>query len=176
MEPREEGGALPQMPSGVWETTEPAETEPRPDYASWGSRAGAWIIDNLILLIPWAIAVTFFVAAAVREDDGQNADSLWIIGGLAAAAAVIIPFIYFAILNGNERGQTIGKRATGIRVRKKDGVTPLGTGRALGRYAIVAVVGAFLGPLILVDYLWPLWDDANQTLHDKVVDSIVIRA
>ena len=176
MEPRQGGDGLPQMPSGVWETPDPAQTEPRPDYASWGSRAGALIIDNLILLIPWAIAVTFFIAAAVPEDDAQDADWLWILGGLASAAAVIIPFIYFAILNGNERGQTIGKRATGIRVRKRDGVTPLGTGRALGRFAIVAVIGAFLGPLILVDYLWPLWDDANQTLHDKAVDSIVVRA
>jgi uncharacterized RDD family membrane protein YckC len=176
MEPTDERGGLPAMPRGVWETTEPAETAPTPEYASWGSRAGAWLIDNLILLIPWAIAVTFFVAAGVRDGDDQDADSLWILGGLASAAAVIIPFIYFAILNGNERGQTIGKRATGIRVRKKDGVTPLGTGRALGRYAIVAVIGAFLGPLILVDYLWPLWDDSSQTLHDKVVDSIVVRA
>lgn len=175
MEPREEGNGLPQMPSGVWETTDPAQTEPRPDYASWGSRAGAFFIDNLILLIPWAIAVTFFVVAAVREDDGRNADSLWILGGLVSVAAVIIPFVYFAILNGNERGQTIGKRATGIRVRKRDGVTPLGTGRALGRYALTAVISAFLGPLILVDYLWPLWDDAKQTLHDKAVDSIVVR-
>jgi uncharacterized RDD family membrane protein YckC len=176
MEPGEERGGLPQMPSGVWETTDPAETEPRPDYASWGSRAVAFIIDNLILAIPWAIAVTFLVVAAVREDDGRNADSFWVLGGLLSLAALIIPFVYFAILNGNERGQTIGKRATGIRVRKKDGVTPLGTGRALGRYAVTAVVTAFFGPLILVDYLWPLWDADNQALHDKVVDSVVVRA
>ena len=167
---------LPQMPSGVWQTTEPAETGPRPDYASWGSRAGAFIIDNLILFIPWAIAIAFLVAAGIREDEGRNADSLWLLGGLIAAAAFIIPFIYFAVLNGNERGQTVGKRAVGIRVRKRDGVTPLGTGRALGRYAITALIGAFLGPLILIDYLWPLWDSDNQALHDKVVDSIVVRA
>ena len=110
MEPTERT-ELPQMPSGVWQTTEPAETSPRPDYASWGSRAGAFIIDNLILFIPWAIAIAFFIAAGVREDDGRNADSLWLLGGLVAAAAFIIPFIYFAVLNGNERGQTIGKRA-----------------------------------------------------------------
>jgi uncharacterized RDD family membrane protein YckC len=177
MEPTEEQrGGLPPMPTGVWETTEPAEPEPRPDYASWGSRAVGWIIDNLLLAIPWAIGITLLVTAAIREDDGRDADSLWLLGGLVTAAAVIIPFVYFAILNGNERGQTLGKRVAGIRTRKLDGVSPLGTGRALGRYAVVALVATFLGPLILVDYLWPLWDDRNQALHDKVVDSVVVRA
>jgi uncharacterized RDD family membrane protein YckC len=176
MEPRDTSSQLPPMPSGVWETTDPAETGPKPDYASWGSRAGAWIIDNLILAIPWGVAVGLIIAASAEENGGGGSDGLWVLGILATAAALIIPFVYFAILNGNERGQTLGKRATGIRVRKKDGVTPLGTGRALGRYAIVAVVATVLGPLILVDYLWPLWDADNQALHDKVVDSVVVRA
>jgi uncharacterized RDD family membrane protein YckC len=146
------------------------------DYASWGARAGAWIVDTLILAIPWVIAVVFFVAAAAAEDRGEDAGSLWVLGGLTSLAALIIPFVYFAILNGNERGQTLGKRIAGIRVRKKDGVSPLGTGRALGRYALTALIGTFLGPLILVDYLWPLWDAEKQTLHDKAVNSIVVRA
>jgi hypothetical protein len=45
----------------------------------------------------------------------------------------------------------------------------------VGRYAFTWVVGLFVGPLILIDYLWPLWDGQNQTLHDKVVDSIVVK-
>jgi uncharacterized RDD family membrane protein YckC len=175
MEPTDDSGRLPPMPPGAWETSEPAETT-RPDYASWGARAGAWILDNLLLAIPWAIAVVFFVAAASAEDRGEDAGSLWVLGGLTALAALIIPFVYFSILNGNERGQTLGKRVAGVRVRQQDGVSPLGTGRALGRYAFTAAVGAFLGPLILVDYLWPLWDGQKQTLHDKVVSSIVVRA
>ena len=28
----------------------------------------------------------------------------------------------------------------------------------------------------LLDVLWPLWDDRNQTLHDKVVSSIAVRS
>jgi uncharacterized RDD family membrane protein YckC len=30
--------------------------------------------------------------------------------------------------------------------------------------------------LWLIDYLFPLWDPRKQTLHDKAVKSIVIRA
>ena len=27
----------------------------------------------------------------------------------------------------------------------------------------------------IIDMLWPLWDDRNQTLHDKVVGTVVLR-
>jgi hypothetical protein len=42
----------------------------------------------------------------------------------------------------------------------------IGFGRAFGRYAITAVFGFLFIPVIL-DYLWPLWDKKNQTLHDR---------
>ena len=32
-----------------------------------------------------------------------------------------------------------------------------------------------LGILFLVDNLWPLWDKNNQTLHDKVMDTYIVR-
>jgi uncharacterized RDD family membrane protein YckC len=28
---------------------------------------------------------------------------------------------------------------------------------------------------ILLSYLWPLWDTRNQTLHDKMANTIVVR-
>lgn len=176
MEPTEERGGLPPIPRGVWETTEPAETDPGRDYASWGARAGALIVDNLLMAIPWILAVVFFIAAGSAEDSGEDAGSLWLLGGLLSLAAVVIPFIYFAILNGNQRGQTLGKRIAGIRVRRNRDGGPLGIGRALGRYSVTFFVGLFLGPLLLIDYLWPLWDRQKQTLHDKAVDSIVLSA
>ena len=32
-----------------------------------------------------------------------------------------------------------------------------------------------LGILFLVDNLWPLWDKNNQTPHDKVMDTYIVR-
>lgn len=166
-----------QAPVAYRAQEEPTGTAP-PPLASWWARAGAIVIDNLLMSIPLVIAVTCFVVGAVREDEGESAGSLWVIGGLSFFAYIIIPFLYFSILNGNERGQTLGKRATGIRVRRMDG-SALGIGRALGRYSFVfflGVLGSVLIPAWLVDYLWPLWDKRSQTLHDKVVDSVVVRA
>ena len=53
-------------------------------------------------------------------------------------------------------------------------------GRSLGyiRALIRAVVPPFFWVLIvpgLLDVLWPLWDRKHQTLHDKLVGSVVIQ-
>ena len=166
-------GPLDPYPSSA---TEP-EPAPRPthDYASWGARAGALSLDTLLLTVPLVLAIVFFVAASAAEDEQRSAGSLWVIGGLMILLYFLVPFVYFAVLNGNERGQTLGKRVARIRTRRRDG-TALGIGRALGRYALTFAIGFVVGPLIIVDYLWPLWDAENQTLHDKAVDSVVVKA
>ena len=51
---------------------------------------------------------------------------------------------------------------------------PVGYEGAFGRSLITFLFGIFTLPLIL-DYLWPLWDDRNQTLHDKVPSTVVVR-
>jgi uncharacterized RDD family membrane protein YckC len=28
---------------------------------------------------------------------------------------------------------------------------------------------------LLISYLWPLWDSRNQTLHDKMASTIVVK-
>src|SRR5215211_367249 len=78
-EPRDPQAGLPQMPSGVWETVERVEQAERPEYASWGSRAGALFIDNLVLAIPWILSVVFFIAADSAETDNRDAGSLWLL-------------------------------------------------------------------------------------------------
>ena len=149
--------------------------EPGPELAGWGARAGAILIDNLLLAIPIAIGVGLAIAAVAAEsDDVGETSGLWVAVIVLFVVGLFGPFVYFGVLNGNERGQTIGKRVTNIRVCRPDG-SPLGGWRAVGRYAFTWAIGFFVGPLILIDYLWPLWDAQNQTLHDKVVDSIVVK-
>jgi uncharacterized RDD family membrane protein YckC len=45
--------------------------------------------------------------------------------------------------------------------------------RALARAAAVTFAG-FLSWLGLIDFLWCLWDENQQCIHDKVVDTVVI--
>lgn len=52
---------------------------------------------------------------------------------------------------------------------------PIGFGRSFGRWAVPALVNFFCGVFSIIDGLWPLWDDRNQALHDKVAKSVGIR-
>jgi uncharacterized RDD family membrane protein YckC len=36
-------------------------------------------------------------------------------------------------------------------------------------------VFSFLVVPIILDYLWPLWDRENQTLHDKIAGTVVLK-
>ena len=150
-----------------------AQAAPALEYAGWWSRAGALLIDGLILSVPSVVGIVILVAAgAAGDDDGNSAVAL--VGLLFIFCAIVLPFVYFPYLHSREHGQTWGKRATGLRVRTSDGSRLTG-GRSFARYAIQVVFGIFYVPLLL-DYLWPLWDARNQSLHDKVVDSVVVRA
>ena len=70
------------------------------------------------------------------------------------------------------KGQTLGKTWVHIKVvREADGNVP-GVWLALGR----DLLQSLLTPVTLyLNLLWPLWDSKNQTLHDKVCSTVVIR-
>ena len=76
---------------------------------------------------------------------------------------------------------TLGKQVLKIRVYREDG-QPVGFGLGVlrdfvVRFLLFGLVGFFfLGLPGLLDLLWPLWDERNRTLHDKIVSTYVIRA
>lgn len=143
------------------------------EYAGWWSRVAALIIDSLILAVPFVILVAIFVdfddlGAGAVPDFG---------GGLLALILVslILGGLYFGYFHSNS-GQTLGKKALGIKVVTADGHQLLTFWRAVGRYAFTQVLGQLCNLFPIVDYLWPLWDQKKQALHDKVLGSIVIKA
>lgn len=70
------------------------------------------------------------------------------------------------------RGQNPGKALVGLRVIRADG-RAAGTGDMFVRGLVGIVLG--LVPFYLDD-LWLLWDKNAQTLHDKVVETVVVKA
>jgi uncharacterized RDD family membrane protein YckC len=82
---------------------------------------------------------------------------------------------------GEHNGTTLGKQVLAIRVFREDG-QPVRFGLVLLRELVVrgflfGTVGFLLFGLPgVLDLLWPLWDDRNQTLHDKIVSTYVIKA
>ena len=137
------------------------------NYASWGRRAAGLLLDTLIVFIVIFAAAIVLGALSVAA----GTDALFV---LAVIVLIGFPIFYYVYFVGNERGQTYGRRALEIQVRNAETGGTVGYGRAFGRWLITYVFGIFVLPLI-VDYLWPLWDSRNQTLHDKVASTIVIR-
>jgi uncharacterized RDD family membrane protein YckC len=125
-----------------------------------GPRAGFWIrlgasfIDGVILLVPyvWTVIVA-------GEGTGKT---VWLLASVT----------YFSLLEGGSSGQTLGKRACGIRVVDLPTGAPIGVGRGLIRW-----LGRWLSLFVfLLGYLWMLWDREKQTWHDKMAGAVVVPA
>lgn len=136
--------------------------------ASYGARAGAWLIDFAVVFIPvLLIALAFFTAASTgSEAAGLSIVPLFFLW-------IVVTILYKPLMEG-WRGQTVGKMAVSIKVVGTEG-SPCGYGKAFLRWLIGAIINVV--PFgFLVDVLWPLWDERKQTLHDKVAATLVVRA
>ena len=123
-----------------------------------GPRAGFWrrfaaaFLDGLILGV-----IGFIVGVILGSDNAAN------------VAGLLLGIAYYTYLEGST-GQTLGKKALGIRVIDLKGGGSIGYGRAFIRY-----IGRFVsGIVLLLGYLWMLWDKEKQTWHDKFANSVVV--
>ena len=176
-----------EMPPGGWDRPIPTQPSSRAPLASWGSRAGAALVDLVMMGLP-AVLLAFLifggVAAAFDRSDGLGIFSL-LLGVLTYLALLLAVAILYAPLlmrrSGAHNGQTWGKQLFGIRVISAGGA-PIGFGIAALREVVVKLLGlGFLSTIIplvpyLLDVLWPLWDRENRALHDILVDTRVVQA
>ena len=134
-------------------------TGPSGPRAGFGSRLGALLVDTLIVLV--AAGVLFGIFAALAEEAGIIvAYVIVLVGGI----------FYYVYFEGGPTGQTLGKRALGIRVVDFQTGGPIGYGRAVGRYfaRLLSQLPCYLG------YFWVLWDREKQTWHDKLTNVVVV--
>ncbi|HEY5096889.1 MAG TPA: RDD family protein [Acidimicrobiales bacterium] len=150
--------------------------------AAWWQRLLGILIDFVILGIPKAIVTR----AVVSTTTGNSIFAVhWavdvIIVGIVFA---VIDLTYFGLLNGGDKGQTVGQMALGITVRDEATGGPIGIQRAglriLVLYPVVLlawipVLGSLAGLYSIVAALSPLWDRRRQGFHDKVAHTDVIR-
>lgn len=119
--------------------------------AGFWRRFGAMIVDALVLAIPTGILYAI--------------DPI-----LSNTLGTLIGILYYVLLEGGAKGQTVGKMALGIRVYDLRQGGPIGYGRAVIRY-----FGRILSTIpILLGYFWMLWDSEKQTWHDKLAGSVVV--
>ena len=155
------------------------------DFASWPIRLVAYLIDDILPTIGGALMVIGFFLGLISlfedGDFGSEVSTALIIAGvffLVLGAGILIAYlVWWLIVLG--RAQTPGKQIVGIRAVNYAG-EPLGWGMMFVREFLVKgllfgiLYGLTLGIMFFVDNLWPLWDENNQTLHDKVVSTYIV--
>ena len=152
--------------------------------AEWWKRLLAIIIDGLILGVPLTILFVILVAGTISETEidpitGELEEGSGLFTGaffVFWALSIVASLLYYGLLNGGARGQTVGKMVMKIRVLDASSGGAIGVGRGIGRAAIPSLLGAFCGLITILDGLWPLWDQRRQALHDKAVSSVVVDA
>jgi uncharacterized RDD family membrane protein YckC len=96
----------------------------------------------------------------------------------------VVDIVYFAYLNGSDRGQTLGQMMLGIAVRDETSGGAIGPQRAALRI-LVLTPGLILDWIPLLDILAflytivaglsPLWDSRKQGFHDKAAHTLVVK-
>lgn len=162
----------------------PTDRMGRP-LAGWWSRFWAIFLDYLILGIPKSIIGAIVLTSADFSSGNVLYTTRLVLGAvLLGIAFVIIDVLYFALLNGSEKGQTVGQMALGITVRDEATGGAIGPQRAAIRMIIlvpgivvnwIPILGGLADLYTIVAGLSPLWDARRQGFHDKVAKTQVIK-
>lgn len=153
------------------------------EHASRGSRFLGASVDGLIGMLVAAPLVMAIIPPYIRALGDptvlQSQLNFATIGAAAAASAALwLIWIVVTILFVVRNSQTIGKKVVGIKVARSDG-----TRASLGRIfwlrnavnalpSLVPILGYFY---MLADHLF-IFGSKRQCLHDKIADTIVIKA
>ena len=129
------------------------EEKPKREFvelASLGNRVVAALVDGFIISIITGVLSRF--------------------GGPGLGLSFVISLAYTWYFLTRQNGQTPGKSLMNIRVVKKDG-TPIDDATAIVRY-----IGYYVSCIIVIGILWAFWDDKKQGWHDKVANTLVVKA
>lgn len=125
----------------------------------FGPRFLAWLVDLVVLVI---VAGIFGALVGLL---GGNA------GWVTNFGSLIISVGYFVFYQ-EYAGQTLGKKALGIKVVDLNGKKP-----TYMTFFLREIIGKFISGLVFgLGYLWILWDPKKQGWHDKIASTYVVKA
>ena len=142
-------------------------------YAAWWRRAVAILLDWLIVAVPIGLlGMAWGLVDVARNVEGDR------VGVSTSPSLSLLVFVaqvaYSTVMEGGQRGATVGKMAMLIQVRDANWGGPIGYPRALGRRFIFLILFQLLVVPGVINALWPLWDPRRQALHDKAVNTLVL--
>jgi uncharacterized RDD family membrane protein YckC len=171
--------------------------------AGWWRRAGATVLDSVIMIPLLALVATPSLVAHWHSvttwwQAGYRSPGTLVTAGSAPNPPVLDPatgpgLILYASLFVASLAYTVvflhwkqatpGKLLAGLQVRLRDTQGPLAWTTIVRRVSLpvavavvsqVPVAGVAFLVLGVSDYLWPLWDGNRQALHDKIAGTNVV--
>jgi uncharacterized RDD family membrane protein YckC len=136
--------------------------------ADRGTRLAAALIDSATLYIP--MFGLFALAISMRSE----ASILFVIVGLLYALGILVVQIVMLC----QRGQSIGKRALGIRIVKMDnGMNGGGVTNVVLRGLVPGLIGLvpYVGPLFSLVNVCFIFAEDKRCLHDHIASTVVVQ-
>jgi uncharacterized RDD family membrane protein YckC len=186
---QEVGAAVTASPTAPSVLAPPTAASPRtsaPPYAGFWVRFAAYLIDGLILSIPFGVVVVILISMlgglgvmmhrnlATSGDPGAAAaffGPMFMVFFLGMLGFVILQWLYFAGMESSERQATFGKSVMSLRVTNSEGQR-ISFGHATGRFFAKIVSG--LVPLA-IGYIMAAFTEKKQALHDLIAGTLVLR-
>jgi uncharacterized RDD family membrane protein YckC len=145
-------------------------------YAGFFSRAAAYALDRLIVF-----GIAFVILVVINYFLGLLGVDQWLANLTEDSALKVVLAILLSTVGINllvtvwynigfwlASGQTPGKRMLGVRVLRTDGKR-LRLGNALRRQ-----IGYWISTIFYLGFLWILFDNKRQGVHDKLAGTIVV--
>jgi uncharacterized RDD family membrane protein YckC len=148
-------------------------------YAGFWARVGAYLIDQIVVGVPFNILTAIFVSytppTVKTTTDAAGNQTLhwagdWQTFGLLLLASWLVMLVYTTALISSSRQATVGKMVLGLIVTDLEG-NRISTARALGR----TVAGILNGLTLGIGYLMVIWTPRKQALHDRIAGTLVVR-
>jgi uncharacterized RDD family membrane protein YckC len=143
------------------------------EKAGFGERLAAYLIDSvivsLIAIVP--AACVGVLAVFIIDPESRIAFTPLFMSFLITLIITSLGSTLYYGLMWSRTGQTLGKKLMGLQVVTVEGGLP-GFWGSMGR----AVIGYSLSSVVFnVGFLWMLWDDQQQTWHDKLFGTYVVK-
>lgn len=165
--------------------TSVAAQAPR-QYGGFWVRFVAYLVDGLIIGIPYGIVVAILIAmfggiAAIQRPTVPPADPAAVMAMmapllsaviLAGFFSIVLGWLYFAGMESSERQATFGKSLMSLRVTNGEG-RRLSFGHATGRYFAKIISGMIP---FAIGYIMAGFTAKKQALHDFIAGTLVLKS
>jgi uncharacterized RDD family membrane protein YckC len=140
--------------------------------ADRGARLGASILDSFFFML--FVYLPFFLGVFVIGANGDPEDPSAMLGGFVIALVGFVIWCWINFRSMARNGQSMAKKMVGIKVVRSDG-SPASLGRLIWLRNVLNGLIAIIPAYGIIDSLF-IFAESRQCLHDKIADTIVIKA